>query len=78
MKKLESLCGSVAVESVLELSQGWWNLETHVEDLALTLEAYVLRPFHHARKVTTGLNIGANGKVAGLALDERVLLTHGY
>ena len=74
VEELESLGGSVAVEGVRELSNRRWDLETHVQDLALALQADVLGPLHHAREVALGLDVLANAIVAWAALDERVLL----
>jgi len=73
LEELESLCGGVAVESVGELVKRRGNLEAHVENLALALEANILRPLHHAGEVSLGLDVGTNTEVARAALDERVL-----
>lgn len=48
VEELEGLGGSVAVEDVLELSNGRWDLQSEVEDLALTLETDILWPSNHA------------------------------
>jgi hypothetical protein len=45
----------------------------HVKDLALSLEADILRPLYHARKVSLGLEILTDTKVLGTLLDERIL-----
>lgn len=47
-EEFEDLGGLIAVEDVLELSNRWWDLQSHVEDLALALEADILGPLHHA------------------------------
>lgn len=73
VEELESLGSGVAVKDVLELSDRRRDLEAHVQDLALALEADVLGPSHHAREVATGLDVLANTEVAGALLDERVL-----
>jgi len=73
VEKLESLSGGVAVEDILELSDGRWNLQAEVEDLLLALKTDILWPSHHAREVTPWLNILADTEVAGALLDERVL-----
>ena len=65
--------GSVLVEGVGELGDGWRDFETHVENLALALETDVLGPFHHAREVATGLDVLADTEVAAALLDKRVL-----
>ena len=56
-----------------ELGKGRRDLEAHIEDLALALEANVGGPFDHAGEVTTGLDIGADSEVARFALDKGVL-----
>lgn len=73
VEELESLGSGVAVKDVLELSDRRWDLEAHVQDLALTLQADVLGPAHHARKVAPGLDVLADTEVAGTLLDKRVL-----
>jgi hypothetical protein len=73
VEQLESLGSGVAVEGVGELSDSRWDLEAHVQDLALALQTDVLWPLHHAAQVAARLDILANAIVAGAALDERVL-----
>lgn len=73
VKELKSLCGGVAVEDVVELGDGGRDLQAHLENLALALEADILGPLHHAREVALRLNVGADAIVAGLTLDEGVL-----
>ena len=74
VEKLEQLRGSVAVKSMGELGDGRRDFKAHVEDLALALEADVLGPFYHARKVALRLDVLADTEVAWVALDERILL----
>lgn len=66
---------TIAVEDVLELGERRWDLQPHIEDLLLALEADVGRPSHHAREVALGLNILTDAIVAGTLLEERVLCT---
>jgi len=73
VEELESLGGGVAVKDVLELGQRGGDLETQAEDLALALEADILGPLYHARKVSLGLDVLADAIVAGALLDKRVL-----
>ena len=73
VEELKGLGGGVAIEDVLELGDRRWDLEAHVQDLLLALEADILGPFHHAREVAAGLDILANAKVAAAFLNERVL-----
>ena len=58
---------------MLELGDGWGNLQAHVEDLLLALETDVRRPSYHARKVALGLDVLADTEVLGPLLEERVL-----
>lgn len=44
VEELEGLGGGVAVKGVLELGDGWWNLQAQVEDLLLALQAHILWP----------------------------------
>lgn len=74
VEELESLGSGVAVKNLLELGDRWGDLEAEVQDLALALEADILGPSHHARKVALGLDVLANTEVTGALLNERVLL----
>ena len=73
VEELEGLGSGVPVEGVLELSDGWGNLEAEVQDLLLALQTDVLGPLDETAKVTLGLDVLANAEVAGASLDERVL-----
>lgn len=73
VEELESLGGGVAVEDVLELGQRRGDLQAHLKDLLLALEADILGPLNHAGHVALGLDVLADTEVARAALDERVL-----
>lgn len=73
VEQLEGLGGGVAVEDVLELRQSRRNLQAHLEDLLLALEADILGPLDHATEVSLGLDVLADAIVAGALLKERVL-----
>jgi hypothetical protein len=73
VEELESLGSSVAVEDVLELSKSRGNLQAHLKDLLLALEADILGPLNHARDISLGLDVLADTEVAGSLLEERVL-----
>jgi hypothetical protein len=75
VEKLENLSSLVAVESVLELSNCRWNFQSHVEDLALTLESDIFWPSDHTREVAPRLNILANSEVAGTLFGKTILET---
>lgn len=76
VEELESLGGGVLVEDLLELGDRRGNLQPHVEDLLLALEADIFGPLHHARKVALGLDVGTDAEVARTLLDERVLMAY--
>ena len=73
VEELEGLGGGVAVQSVLELSNGRGNLEAEVQDLLLALKTDIFGPLDEAAEVALGLDVLANTEVAGTLLDERVL-----
>ena len=73
VEELESLGGGVLVEDVLELSQRRRDLQAHLKDLLLALEADVLGPLDHAGDIALGLDVLADTEVAGALLDEGVL-----
>ena len=64
---------TVAISNVLELGNRRGNLQAHVEDLLLALEANVCGPSDHAGDIALGLDILADTEVLGALLDERVL-----
>jgi len=78
VEELEGLGGAVAVEDVVELSDGWWDLEAHVQDLALALETNILGPLYGAGEVASWLDVLTNTKVAWAPLNERVLFACKY
>lgn len=78
VEELEGLGGAVAVEDVVELGDGWWDLEAHVQDLALALETNILGPLDGAGEVASWLDVLADTEVAWAPLNERVLLACEY
>lgn len=73
VEKLEALSSKIAIEGVLELSDGGRNLEAEVQDLLLALKTDILGPLHETGEVTTGLDILADTEVARALLEQRVL-----
>ena len=73
VEEFEGLGGSVAVQGVLELSDGRGNLETDAQDLLLALELDILGPLDETGQVTLGLDVLTNTEVTRASLDERVL-----
>lgn len=74
VEELESLGGGVAVEDVLELGESRGNLQAHLKDLLLSLEADILGPLDHAGDISLGLDVLADTVAAGSLLEERVLV----
>lgn len=73
IQELEELRGSVLVKCVLELSERRRDLEALVEDLLLTLQLDIFRPFHESREVLLGLDVLSDSKVSCPLLDQRIL-----
>lgn len=73
VQELEGLSSGVLVEDVGELGDSRGDLDAHLKDLLLALEADILGPLNHAREVTLGLDVLADTVVTGATLDERVL-----
>jgi hypothetical protein len=73
VEELESLGSSVAVENVLELGESRGNLQAHLKDLLLSLEADILGPLNHATDISLGLDVLADAEVAGSLLEKGVL-----
>ena len=59
---------------MLELSQRRRDLQAHLEDLLLALEAHILGPLNHAGDISLGLDVLADTEVARALLDEGVLI----
>lgn len=72
-EELEGLGSGVAVQGVLELSDRRRNLQAHVQNLLLALQADILGPLDEAGQVALGLDVLADTEVAGTLLDQRVL-----
>jgi hypothetical protein len=72
-EELEGLGSGVAVQGALELSDRRRNLQAHVQNLLLALEANIFGPLDEAGQVALGLDVLADTEVAGTLLDERVL-----
>ncbi len=71
-EKTEGLGSGVLVKDTGELVDGRWDLEAHLEDGLLALQADVLGPLDEARKVALGLDGLADTKVTWALLDEGV------
>lgn len=73
VEELEGLGSGVAVQGVLELSNRRGDLQAHVQDLLLALEADVLRPLDESRDIALRLDVLTDTEVAGALLDQGVL-----
>lgn len=72
-EELEGLRSGVAVQGVLELGNRRGDLQTHVQNLLLALEADIFGPLDEAGQVALGLDVLTDTEVTGALLDERVL-----
>jgi len=73
VEEFESLSGLIAIKDVLELGEGWWNFQTQLEDLALTLKTNIPWPLHHTRQIALRLEILTDTEVARTFVNEGVL-----
>jgi len=73
-EKSEEVAGLVGFQSVGELIDGWWDLQSLHEDSLLTLELDVLWPSDETGQVTSMLDIIADTEVAWSALEQWVSL----
>ena len=67
---LEDLGSLVVVNSLAELVDGGWDLETLEQDALLTLDADILGPFNEAGQVLGESDVATNAEVAGVLLEE--------
>jgi len=74
VKQTEKLSSGLLIQSLVELMDGWGNLQTLLKHSLLALKADVLRPTDEARQIAFGLDILADSIIAWAALEERVLL----
>jgi len=63
---------SVFVQGAGELVDGGGNLQTLLEDRALTLETDIERPLNVTGQVTLRLDVVTDGEVTGALLEKRV------
>ena len=73
VQQFEQVCSSVLVQSIAELSNGWWDLETLVKDNTLTLETNVFGPFNESGQITGRLNVLTDCERAGALLEAGIL-----
>jgi len=70
----EEVAGLVGFQSVGELVDGWWDLQSLHEDSLLTLELDVSGPSDETGQVTTMLDVIADSEVAWSTLEQWVSL----
>lgn len=73
VEELEGLGGGVLVQGVGELGERRGDLESHAQNLLLSLQSNVLGPLDESREVSLGLDGLTNSVRLGLLLEERVL-----
>lgn len=65
IKQFEKLSSGILIQSMGELGNSRWDLQTTLEDNLLSLEADILRPLHESGEVGGGLDVLANTMVLG-------------
>jgi len=65
------------LDSVGELGNAWWDLESLHEDSLLSLDSDVLGPSDESGEISLGLDVTTNSEVSGALLEEGVLLSTG-
>jgi len=72
-EELEELAGFVSLNSGLELSNCWWDLQALHENSLLSLNSDVLGPLDETGEVSLGLDVTSNSEVAGVLLEQGLL-----
>jgi len=73
VEELKEVSGLRFLNSVGELGNAWWDLESLHEDSLLSLDSDVLRPSDESGEVSLGLDVATNSEVLGALLEEGVL-----
>ena len=60
----------ILVDSLRELVDGWWNLESLQKDSLLSLDTNVLWPLDETSKVALWLDVSSETEVAWVLLEE--------
>jgi len=77
IEEFEQLGSRVLVQSVRELGNGRWNLETLMKDNFLSLKTNVFRPLDEASQVCSRTDVLTDTKVLSVRLEERVFFRLG-
>ena len=70
--KPDQLSSLLALKGLLELVNGWGNLQALLQHCLLTLETHILGPSQEPAQITLGLNISTNTEIPGTLLKERI------
>ncbi|KZV09206.1 hypothetical protein WN66_04129 [Saccharomyces cerevisiae] len=73
VEQLEGFSSGVSVQSVLELSNGWRNLQSDGQDLLLSLQSDIFWPFDVSGQVSFWLDSLANTEVLWSRVSQWVL-----
>jgi len=69
-EELEKLGGLVLVNSLGELVESWWGLESHEEDSLLSLDSHVLWPLDESGKILLWLDVTTDSEVSWGLLEK--------
>jgi hypothetical protein len=71
-QELEELGSLVLVNSLGELVESWWGLQSHEEDSLLSLDSDILWPFDESGKISLWLDITTDSEVSSGLLEKGV------
>jgi len=72
-EQFKKLTGLISLDSALELSNGWGDLQTLHKNSLLSLNSNVLGPLDETSEVSDGLDVSSNSKVTWVLFEQRVL-----
>jgi len=72
-KQFKEFTGLISLDSALELSDCWRNLQALHENSLLALNSNILGPLDEAREVSLGLDVSPDSKVAWVLFEQRIL-----
>lgn len=72
-EQFKEFTGLIFFDSVLELSDCWWNLQSLHKNSLLALNSNILGPLNEASEVSLGLDVSPDSKVAWVLFEQRIL-----
>lgn len=72
-EQFKEFTGLIFFDSVLELSDCWWNLQSLHKNSLLALNSNILGPLNETSEVSLGLDVSPDSKVAWVLFEQRIL-----